>query len=107
MEGQAYPMVGWLHGRGYRTKKLSRFGYVELLPKDGGPCIRGHEFHYFDTSDNGSDFLAKKPFREESWRCIHAENGLAGFPHLYYESAPDFLVERLNQWILHREKNYE
>jgi cobyrinic acid a,c-diamide synthase len=104
LEGCAYPMAGWLPGRAYQTKKLGRFGYIELTPKAGGGSIRGHEFHYFDTTDNGSDFLAKKPFRDMSWACMHAENGLVGFPHLYYESAPDFLAERLNRWILTGEK---
>jgi cobyrinic acid a,c-diamide synthase len=105
LEGYDHPMVGWLQARAWQTKKLVHFGYIELTPAEGGSGIRGHEFHYFDSSDNGSDFVAEKPFRNVHWPCMHAEGGLVGFPHLYYESAPDFLAERLGRWML--EKNCE
>ena len=100
MEGNAHPMVGWIGAKAFRTKKLSRFGYIELTPQSGGEQIRGHEFHYFDTTDNGSDFVAKKPFRDVKWECMHAsEHALIGFPHLYYYSNPAFLFERLEWYI--------
>lgn len=100
MEGHAYPMAGWIPAKAFQTKKLGRFGYVELTPKAGGERIRGHEFHYFDTTDNGSGFIAKKPFRDVSWECMHvSEQALIGFPHLYYYSNPKFLAERLELYI--------
>lgn len=99
MEGHSYPMAGWIPAKAFQTKKLSRFGYIELTPQEGGAKIRGHEFHYFDTTDNGSDFIAKKPFRDVRWECMHAsERALIGFPHLYYYSNPTFLVERLEKY---------
>lgn len=100
LKGNTYPMVGWLSARAFWTEKLQRFGYVELSPKAGGQAVRGHEFHYYDTTDNGEDFTAKKPYRDVSWACMHASlRGLAGFPHLYYYSSPDFLSERLEAFI--------
>ena len=100
MEGHSYPMAGWIPAKAFQTKKLGRFGYIELTPQTGGAQIRGHEFHYFDTTDNGGDFIARKPFRDVSWKCMHAsERGLIGFPHLYYYSNPAFLAERLEQYI--------
>lgn len=100
MEGHSYPMTGWISAKAFRTKRPGRFGYIELTPRTGGAYIRGHEFHYFDTTDNGSDFVAKKPFRDVSWECVHAsERMLAGFPHLYYYSNPAFLAERLEQYV--------
>ena len=100
MEGHAYSMTGWLHTKAFQTEKLSRFGYIELTPQVSGAKIRGHEFHYFDTTENGSDFVAKKPFRDVRWECMHAsERGLIGFPHLYYYSNPTFLAERLERYI--------
>ena len=100
MKGHSYPMAGWIPAKAFQTKKLGRFGYIELTPQEGGAQIRGHEFHYFDTTDNGSDFIARKPFRDVSWKCMHAsERGLIGFPHLYYYSNPTFLAERLEQYI--------
>ena len=108
MEGRSWPMAGVLAGKAFRTKKLNRFGYITLtahaLPEDKagqagqdrqdgsgwdvGP-VRGHEFHYFDTTDNGRAFYAEKPVTGRGWDCMHAgENLLAGFPHLYYYSNP-------------------
>lgn len=100
MEGNVYPMVGWIPADAFRTKKLGRFGYVELIQQEDGAAIRGHEFHYFDTTDNGADFTAKKPFRDVQWECMHAsKRGLIGFPHLYYYSNPAFLAQRLENFI--------
>ena len=100
MKGHSYPMAGWIPAKAFQTKKLGRFGYIELTPQPGGAQIRGHEFHYFDTTDNGSDFIARKPFRDVRWECMHAsERGLIGFPHLYYYSNPTFLAGRLEQYI--------
>lgn len=100
LNGTAYPMVGWIPAKAFQTKRLGRFGYVELFSHAGGASIRGHEFHYFDTTDNGSDFTAKKPFRDVRWDCMHAsDRGLIGFPHLYYYSNPAFLAERLESYI--------
>lgn len=100
MEGHAYPMVGCISARSYQTKKLGRFGYIELTSKTEKDSIRGHEFHYFDTTDNGYDFVAKKPFRDVKWECMHASEGmLAGFAHLYYYSQPEFVAGRLERYI--------
>ena len=91
-----FGMVGALPAACYDTGKLVRFGYIELeekypcfLPK--GEKIRGHEFHYFDSEDNGDDCLATKPVTGRSYSCVKAgENHWLGFPHLYYPSNPAF-----------------
>ena len=59
MEQKHWPMAGILSGKAFYTGKLGRFGYVELTAEQdqmlgrAGDCIRAHEFHYFDSSDNG------------------------------------------------------
>lgn len=96
-EGDCFPMTGILSGRVSFRGKLVRFGYVEITEKQ--PCflkegekIRGHEFHYFDSTDNGSACTATKPVSGRSWNCIQeGENHFWGFPHLYYPSVPGFL----------------
>ncbi|MDY3250201.1 MAG: cobyrinate a,c-diamide synthase [Candidatus Choladocola sp.] len=96
MEGNTYPMCGCIHGKSYLTPKLSRFGYIslqtgtgQLLP--GGQVIRGHEFHYFDSTDPGEDYTAEKPGGRRAWTCIHGNgHSAAGYPHLYYWSNPVF-----------------
>lgn len=96
-DGQRYPMVGAVPGIVKNTGRLVRFGYIELYEKKAcflpeGSSIKGHEFHYFDSSCNGADCRAQKPVGEKSWDCVHmGENYWWGFPHLYYPSNPDFV----------------
>ena len=93
MDGVSYPMAGVIDGEVYRTEKLGRFGYIELTANEdqmaaaAGETVRGHEFHYFDSTSCGGSFLARKPLRKRSWNCIHGtETMTAGFPHLHYYS---------------------
>ena len=70
-----------------------------LLP---GEKIRGHEFHYWDSTDSGGDCLAVKPDGRRQWKCIHVKKNLfAGYPHLYLPSLPAFaerFAESCAQW---------
>ena len=110
-DGKVWKLVGRIKGRTFPTGKLVRFGYVDLqrnldenpisefkeqmslanswiLP---GENIRAHEFHYWDSTDSGSDCLAVKPDGKRSWECMHLEENLvAGYPHLYYTSCENF-----------------
>lgn len=93
MDGVSYPMAGVIDGEAYRTEKLGRFGYIELTASEdqmagaAGETVRGHEFHYFDSTSCGDSFLARKPLRKRSWSCIHGTDTMAaGFPHLHYYS---------------------
>lgn len=75
-----------------------RFGYVFLKEKipnflNEGEEIRGHEFHYYDCDDNGSDVICTKPFTGKTYEAVKTnENIWAGFPHLYFPSNPSFAV---------------
>lgn len=91
------PMVGVIHAAAFRTAKLQRFGYVTLTAKaDNLLCnakesIRAHEFHYYESDLQGSDYLAEKPYAMRQYACIHATDTLyAGFPHLYFPANPAF-----------------
>lgn len=91
-DGREYEMAGVFDGCCYPTEKLSRFGYTELTAvKDNllcnkGEIIRSHEFHYWDCTDFGEDFIGRKRKGKET-PCVHAdENIYAGFPHLYLYS---------------------
>lgn len=107
-EGNTYPMTGALPGKCYDTGKLVRFGYIELEEPDGhflprGSRIRAHEFHYYDSEDNGADCTAYKPTTGRNYPCIHVgENHWYGFPHLYYPSCPAFaerFVEKAKKFL--------
>ncbi|WP_455715205.1 cobyrinate a,c-diamide synthase [Anaerosporobacter sp.] len=93
-----YEMLGVIKGDCYKTKKLVRFGYVTLTAKeqtrylDKDEIIRGHEFHYWDSTNTGVHFTATKTSSDLSYPTIHAkDNLLAGYPHLYYHSNPRFV----------------
>ncbi len=88
--GNTYEMVGYIKGQAVWQGKLVRFGYVNLSD-DNGLNIKGHEFHYYDTNNNGEDMLATKPTGNRSWKCIHKTgDSIIGFPHLYYWSNKEF-----------------
>lgn len=96
-EGNVYEMVGFLDGAGFRTERLQRFGYVELAPQDSGvfavnTVLRGHEFHYWDSTDCGDACLAWKPLsKQKTYPCMVKKKAtFAGFPHLYYAGAEAF-----------------
>lgn len=96
-EGNVYEMVGFLDGAGFRTERLQRFGYVELAPQEAdvfavNTVLRGHEFHYWDSTDCGDACLAWKPLsKQKTYPCMVKKKGtFAGFPHLYYAGAEAF-----------------
>ncbi len=104
MDGKEYPMVGIFSGKAYQTKKLGRFGYITLTTQkenqllEKGTCIKAHEFHYFDCTDNGKDYHGVKPSGEKEWDCIRGgTHYAAGFPHLYYYSNLQFVQRFINQ----------
>ena len=87
-----YSGVGAIPGRAFKTDKLQKFGYAEKtsdrknLLCGKGEKIRVHEFHYWNSSNNGTDLLARKSDGRE-WNCGHCSDSLyAGFPHLYFYS---------------------
>ena len=87
-DGRMYAMAGFLPGSCKNAGRLTRFGYLELSGLPEGP-VRGHEFHYWDCTENGELCLARKPSGGRSWRCMERKKGVtAGFPHLYYPSNP-------------------
>ncbi len=93
------PMAGAIEATAAKTPKLQHFGYVTLTAKEdnlfckAGESIRAHEFHYYDSDDNGSGFKAVKPTGKRGWECVHISDRMyAGFPHLYLQAAPQFAV---------------
>ena len=99
-DGQAYPMAGYLPGDGVRTPKLVRFGYSELAADTDsllfrkGESVPVHEFHYWDSTQNGDSLTAVKPLTGVHWRCGFTNRRLyAAFPHLYFPGRPE-LAER-------------
>lgn len=102
-EGVCYPMAGVIPASAINTGKLVRFGYVMLTEKEenflpAGAQIAGHEFHYYDSTDNGVGAVAKKPVNGRSWECVReSPSQWMGFPHLYYYSNPEYAYRFLKK----------
>ena len=101
-DGTAYPMVGCLPGEAKNTGHLVRFGYSHIHADSDSLLFRAgdsfpvHEFHYWDSSDNGNALMSVKPGGKRSWSFGYVNQNLyAGFPHLYF--AGSVLPERFTQ----------
>ncbi len=95
-----WPMVQALPGKGIRTEHLVRFGYAEMTAHEytflfrSGEKVPIHEFHYWDSTQNGTACTAQKPLGTRSWQCGFATPSLfASFAHLYMAGTPQ-LAER-------------
>ncbi|MCR5034658.1 MAG: cobyrinate a,c-diamide synthase [Clostridia bacterium] len=89
-EGKDWTMVGVLPGEGSNAGKLVRFGYGYISGKHDSLLLRAgeqvpvHEFHYWDTTADGSDMTLTKVSNGKQWTFGYASDTLyAGFPHLY------------------------
>ena len=88
-DGKLRRMCGVIDGTSWNTGGLRRFGYVTL--SKGGLSVKGHEFHYWDSSSCGSDWIACRK-NGQTYTCIHDDGVMvAGYPHLYYNSNPEFV----------------
>lgn len=108
----SFPMAGVIHANAYRTETLKRFGYITLHAKKdnllcaAGGSIRAHEFHYYDSTSCGADFIAEKPLSDRNWPCVHASETLyAGFPHLYFDANREFAKNFVRKVIEYEDRN--
>lgn len=101
---RSFPMVGIFPGQAWNKGKLGHFGYI-TLESEAPECamltgMKAHEFHYYDSPDNGCAVTAKKPGSDRQWQALHVTgHSVAGFPHLYYQSKPEFVRWFLEQCI--------
>lgn len=103
-----YPMCKVIEGKSFKTDKLQRFGYFTLTAQEDNmlcskdESINVHEFHYWDSTNYGSSFIARKPGRNREHLTIHANKTMyAGFPHIYFLANPKFaknFVERMKEY---------
>ena len=99
-QGTERPMTGVLPGSGFPAGKLVRFGYgmmsagSDSLLFRKGEAVPVHEFHYWDSTENGQDLRVEKPLSSRGWDCGFVSDSLyAAFPHLYFAGQPQ-LAER-------------
>ena len=89
-----HTMAGVLPGQGFKVGQLVRFGYARLTARADSMLFRAgetlpvHEFHHWDSTENGDAFTAAKA-NGRQWACGFANASLyAGFPHLYWAGTP-------------------
>ncbi|WP_029231678.1 cobyrinate a,c-diamide synthase [Butyrivibrio sp. VCB2006] len=113
-EGKTYDMAGVIDGECRYTGHLVRFGYMQIesakdlnneaLLYKSLVGMKGHEFHYYDSTFNGNSYIAGKPGKDKKWDCIvTCNNGVWGFPHFYYRSNPEFIKAFTEKMKLHRQ----
>ena len=87
-------MADVLPGRWHPGGKLVRFGYAEMTAKAdsmlfcAGETLPIHEFHHWDSTENGDAFTAAKA-NGRQWACGLCQcTSLRGIPHLYWAGTP-------------------
>ena len=109
-DGKVYPMAGALPGSGHNAGRLVRFGYAAMTAKADsmlfrtGEALPIHEFHHWDSSENGAEFSVRKTEKTQ-WECGFANAHLyAGFPHLYWAGTalPRRFVQAAQHFLKHK-----
>ncbi|MBR1910148.1 MAG: cobyrinate a,c-diamide synthase [Lachnospiraceae bacterium] len=113
-DGRQYMMAGVVDGICSFSGRLVNFGYTQVSGyrggsggKKGGNCsdwrahiagMRGHEFHYYESTCEGTDLLLRKASTDREYRSMHAgEDHMWGFAHFYYPSAKDGIARLLGR----------
>lgn len=112
-EDTSYAGVGCISGTSHMTERLQRFGYVTLTAQEdtmlcrAGETIQAHEFHYSDSTNNGTAFLAAKAQGKRTWPCIHTQGRLlAGYPHFHFLGNPTWAKRFIAQCDAYRKEQY-
>jgi len=99
MDGSIFDMVGFLPTKSKMTKRLQRFGYVEVNT-ESGIKIKAHEFHRSIIEDNPElkyYYQVSKTRNNEivgKWKeGLIKKNTIAGYPHVHFYSDLDFVME--------------
>jgi cobyrinic acid a,c-diamide synthase len=93
-EGRQYEMAGVIDGICRYTGHLVNFGYTEIKEvREDVACdfrealvgMRGHEFHYYESTADGSDAILCKPSTGRIYAGMHiGPTHMWGWPHFYY-----------------------
>ena len=96
-------MVGYFPIECEMTKRLQRFGYIEMDVEIGGQkyTTRAHEFHHSKIKEQELTYkYSIKKYRDEKilrqWECgLEKKNTIAGYPHLYFLSNLELMTKLL------------
>lgn len=98
-------LCGIINGTSHMTKRLQRFGYVEVETKEDsiignkGLSFKAHEFHRskVDSNENTAYNVVKKRETDVTeWTCgYYRENILAAYAHNHFYSNPNIAINLL------------
>ena len=114
--GTVHEMVGAFSGTGRPTGHLVRFGYLYMTALQDtflfrkGEVIPAHEFHHWDTDDNGWNLEAVRARGGQPWKCAYvSESMYAGFPHISLGGdvpLAERFVERMKEFLSIVDREY-
>lgn len=102
LDSSIHETVGFFDCRSVMTKRLQRFGYVNV--NFGNIDIKGHEFHHtklegLDNSEIKFSYHVEKASDEREWECgLTRKNVLAGYAHIHFYSNIDFFKKLLKNY---------
>lgn len=106
-----HEMCGVLPHESANTGHLVRFGYVTLTAHTpglfgaAGITLPAHEFHYYDSTDPGGGFTARKA-NGRQWDCaVYTDTLYAGYPHLYLPASVPAAVSFLKKCVEYKERS--
>lgn len=101
LDGEKHRAVGFFKAATQMTKRLQRFGYIDIETTIHGTPMRtkGHEFHHslvYEKEPIPTLYQITKG--ERKWTCgFYRKNTLAGYPHIHFYSNPQFLLALLDK----------
>ncbi len=105
LDGEYFEMVGFFHTSSKMTKRLQKFGYVEV-DFDRTVKTKAHEFHrsLVKEDENSKYKYVVKKIRNgkvtSKWKCgLVKENTLAAYAHIHFYSNPEFIIDLLERCI--------
>lgn len=109
LENRKYEMVGVFNREAKMTKRLQRFGYVDVsinkpcVISKGDDRVRGHEFHRSALNEvSRGDYAYKvNKIREgeilKSWECgLIKNNTLGAYAHIHFYAKKDLAINFIN-----------
>ena len=103
LDGEKFNMVGFIPTKSKMTKRLQRFGYVNIKINNKIDT-KGHEFHRSLIEDNDKLKYLYEVYKirngeiKSKWKCgIYKKNTLAAYAHIHFYSNTDFLFKLIEK----------
>lgn len=116
-EGEKYEMVGVFDREASMTKRLQRFGYVNVninkacAISEGEDVVRAHEFHRSTLNESDEENYAYKVDKirenklQRTWECgLIKKNTLGAYAHIHFYANKVLAESFINKCLMFKEK---